>query len=538
MSIRDLCFISLCMLGFAAIVGTLLPRERIDSQREQPRVLGDADSFASTLQRVNKEFAESWNEAQVKPAAAADSLTLIRRLSLGLTGILPSLEELRAVDQIPAERRINWWLDRILQDRRTSDYLAERLARSYVGTEEGPFLIFRRRRFVTWLSDQLYENRAYNEIVADLISDTGLWTDSPAVNFLTVTTDVNGDEQPDEKRLAARTARAFLGIRLDCVQCHDDHLQGKWLQQDFHQLAAFFAGAKSSPLGIQDVETQYEYQYLGGEESVEVPTRVPFLKTLDVKHEVARVQLANWVTHPENVAFRRALVNRLWSLMMGKPLIEPIDDIPLNGPLPAGLEALSIDFAENNFNLRRLIRLMASTNVFQLDSRTEGGATLEQEQHWAVFPLTRLRPEQVAGSIQQASSLTTIDAGSHVLIRLARFQEGLDFVERYGDRGEDEYGERAGTIPQRLLMMNGKLVGERTKEDVFNNAVSRIAAFAENDDVAIESAYLCVLTRRPSPSESDFFRERLDGKKGRPRQRELEDLYWSLINSTEFSWNH
>ncbi len=87
-------------------------------------------------------------------------------------------------------------------------------------------------------------------------------------------------------------------------------------------------------------------------------------------------------------------------------------------------------------------------------------------------------------------------------------------------------------------MMNGKLVGERTKEDVFNNAVSRIAAFAENDDVAIESAYLCVLTRRPSPSESDFFRERLDGKKGRPRQRELEDLYWSLINSTEFSWNH
>ena len=349
---------------------------------------------------------------------------------------------------------------------------------------------------------------------------------------------VEDDEQPDEKRLAARTARAFLGIRLDCVQCHDDHLQGKWLQQDFHQLAAFFAGAKSSPLGIQDVETQYEYQYLGGEESVEVPTRVPFLKTLDVKHEVARVQLANWVTHPENVAFRRALVNRLWSLMMGKPLIEPIDDIPLNGPLPAGLEALSIDFAENNFNLRRLIRLMASTNVFQLDSRTEGGATLEQEQHWAVFPLTRLRPEQVAGSIQQASSLTTIDAGSHVLIRLARYQEGLDFVERYGDRGEDEYGERAGTIPQRLLMMNGKLVGERTKEDVFNNAVSRIAAFAENDDVAIESAYLCVLTRRPSPSESDFFRERLDGKKGRPRQRELEDLYWSLINSTEFSWNH
>ena len=538
MSIRDLCFISLCTLGFAAIVGTLLPRERIDSKGQHLADLGDADSFASTVQRVNEEFEQAWNQAKVKPAATADSLTLIRRLSLGLTGTLPSLEELRAVEQIPAETRINWWLNRLLQDRRMSDYLAERLARSYVGTENGPFLIFRRRRFVTWLSDQLYKNRAYNEVVADLISDTGLWTDSPAVNFLTVTTDVNGDEQPDEERLAGRTARAFLGIRLDCVQCHDDHLQGEWLQQDFHQLAAFYAGAKSSPLGIQDEETRYEYQYLGEEESVEVPTRVPFLETLDAEHEIARVRLANWVTHPENVAFRRALVNRLWALMMGKPLIEPIEDIPLNGPFPAGLEALSIDFAENKFDLRRLIRLIASTNVFRLDSRVEGGVTLEQEQHWAVFPLTRLRPEQVAGSIQQASSLTTIDANSHILVRLTRYQEGLDFVERYGDRGEDEYGETGGTIPQRLLMMNGKLVGERTTEDLANNAVTRMAAFAENDDIAIESAYLCVLTRRPSPTEFDFFRERLDGKKGRPRQRELEDLYWSLINSTEFSWNH
>jgi len=140
--------------------------------------------------------------------------------------------------------------------------MAELFAGAFVGTEDGPFLVYRRRRFVTWLSDQFEARRPYDSLVRELISGTGLWTDSPAVNFLTVTNDVNGDEQPDEERLAARTARAFLGVRLDCVQCHDDHLGGDWKQTDFQQLAAFFADAHSSLLGIRDRPQDYQFTYL------------------------------------------------------------------------------------------------------------------------------------------------------------------------------------------------------------------------------------------------------------------------------------
>ena len=538
MWLRNACFLLLCTLGLAAVAGSLLPRDRIQSPHGRSLSAEEAAEFHATVERIDAEFEQHWLQTQVSPAPPADNLTIIRRLSLALTGTIPSLEEIRALEQISESQQIDWWIDRLLQDRRSSDYLAERLARAYVGTEDGPFLIFRRRRFVSWLSDQLHENRRYDELVGELIGGVGLWTDSPQVNFITVTTDVNGDEQPDEERLAARTARAFLGVRLDCVQCHDDNLGGDWLQSDFQELAAFFRGARSTAVGIQDEERAYEFQYLGDTETVEVEPSVPFKEDLDHGNVSDRSRLADWVTHTDNEVFRRAIVNRIWALMLGKPLVEPIDDIPLEGPYPPGMEQLAEDFGQHGFDLRRLIRLIAHTRAFQVDSRVEAGATYEQECQWAVFPVTRLRPEQVAGSLLQASSLKTIDANSHILVRLGRYEQENEFVQRYGDRGEDEFGEGSGTIPQRLLMMNGELVQSKTEDDLIGNAVTRIAALAKDDQRAVDAAYLTVLTRLPTPVEREYFLERIQEKEGQERRKEMEDLYWTLFNCSEFSWNH
>jgi hypothetical protein len=151
--------------------------------------------------------------------------------------------------------------------------------------------------------------------------------------------------------------------------------------------------------------------------------------------------------------------------------------------------------------------------------------------------MTRLRPEQVAGGVLQASSLETVNQGSHIVLQLTRFFQGNDFIQRYGDSGDDEFDGRGGTIPQRLLLMNGQMVYDRTKEDP-GNAATRIGWLAPNDRDAIESAYLAVLTRRPTAEEAAHFSERLAGTTGKERSQRLEDLYWALINSTEFSWNH
>lgn len=540
MWIRNLGFMVLCIAGLGVLGSRLLPH-----QLEMPAVPLDREAhhgtqFLESLQTLNGAFEAHWQSNGVHPSAQADPWLVYRRLGLALTGTIPSLEEIRQLERIPPSDRLAWWIDRLLSDRRYSDYWAERFARAYVGIEDGPFLVYRRRRFVTWLSDQFQANRPYDDLVRELISGKGLWTDSPAVNFITVTNDVNGDEQPDEERLAARTARAFLGIRLDCVQCHDDNLGGNWRQADFQQLAAFFAPAQSSLLGIHDKQRNYEFQYLHATEKEVVPPKAPFNSQLlppEIPIADARQQLAQWVTHPENEAFSRAMVNRVWALMFGRPLHNPIDNLPLAAPFAPGLDELAKDFAKHGYDLKRLVRLIGSSRPFQLSSATEATDDASENFAWNYFPLTRLRPEQMASSILQASSLRTIDANSHILVRLAQNDQQKDFVNRYGDKGEDEFHDRPGTIPQQLLIMNGNMVRERTKDDLLANAITRIAALAPEPERALEVAYLTALTRTPSDEERNYFLPTLRENKSE-RRNQMEDIYWTLLNSLEFSWNH
>ena len=541
-------FGGLCLLLGAWLTSSLVNHPHLEQPTDfQAARLEQAD-YQAVLQAVNDDFHAIQTAAGQTPAPAANELTVARRLSLALMGTIPSLEEIRAIEALPAEHQREWWLSRILEDRRFADYTAERFARAFVGTQDGPFLVFRRRRFASWLSDQLHENRPYDELVRELVSGAGLWTDSPAVNFVTVTLDENDDGRPDPIRLAARTSRAFLGMRIDCLQCHDDNLgtielgaeddlRGG-LQSDFHQLAAFYSEAKSSLLGVRDEPQEYQYQYLDANEEQLVPPVPPFHNELLTDVGSRRERLADWLTHQENKPFGRAIVNRVWALLFGKPLVEPIDDIPLGTELPASLDILAEDFVTHGYDLRRLIRLIAATNVFGRESRAEVVVTPEFERNWAVFPLTRLRPEQMAGAAIQAASVKTIDADSHIIFRLQRFGEESEFIKRYGDTGEDEFDSRAGTIAQRLLVMNGKLVKERTEENLVGNASTRIAALAPSDEQAVELAYLAVLTREPSQQERSHFAAALAQSKGNRRSEKMEDLYWVLVNSTEFSWNH
>ena len=536
-------FCALCVLLGAFALNSLWRSKPAPSPKASaPNYLADP-KFSSVVSKVDGAFAQKWQESKLDPAPAAPVLTVARRLSLGLTGTLPSLEEIRALEQQPPDKAIQWWLTKLFEDRRYSDYFAERLARAYVGVEDGPFLIYRRHRMVDWLSEKLQQNRPYDELARNLIDSHGIWTTQPEVNFITVTVDQNDKKKgPDEVKLAGRISRAFLGVRLDCVQCHDDLLNNRWKQEDFHQIAAFFAPAEMSLTGVRDnPKTKYEFRYHGKKEDQLVKPAVPFHAELLPKDGELRSRLAQWVTHPENRAFAHTVVNRVWALMFNRPLVEPVDDIPLAGPYPPGLEILSDDLIANKYDLQRLIRLIAATRAFQLDSASSSAGQHVTEAHekvYAAFPLSRLRPEQVAGGVIQASSLRTIDAEAHIVFRINRFFQQSDFIKRYGDIGEDEFNQRSGTIPQRLLMMNGKLVEERSKENVVMNASTRIASLAPDDASAVETAYLCTLTRRPTAEEQSYFSGLLKGITGKARIKVMEDLYWTLLNATEFSWNH
>jgi len=497
------------------------------------------ESIQPLLAKVDEEFIKSWDEAELKPVAETDLLTWVRRVSLALMGTIPSIQEIRELEKQPKDSQRIWWLSHVLTDRRYADYMAERFARVYVGVEEGPFLIYRRRRFVSWLSDMFLNNLSYDQLAYKLITAKGIWTTKPEANFITVTAQNNN---PDEIRLAGRFTRAFLGLRMDCMQCHDDQFGGDWKQEDFHQLASYFAGSKMSISGVMDNDKKdYKVKlHKRGEEEV-LEERVPFAQELYVEKGAKRERLANWVTHKEHPSFARAFVNRVWALLYGKPLVEPIDHIPLEGPFPPSLELLSKDFIEHNFNIRRLVAAIVLSRPYKLQSYSEDddlNISFSHYEKYAAFPMTRLRPEQVAGSILQASSLKVIDAESHILTRIIRYFQGNDFVKRYGDVGEDEFGAHGGTIPQRLLMMNGKMVSKRTEDNLLMNAAAQLSVVTTNSSLAIKTAYLSVLSRYPSEDELMYFKAMLEGAAGKGRMRSMQDLYWSLFNSTEFSWSH
>lgn len=533
---RNLFFIAVIAGSVFAVRGLVFPSPVPPHASDFDPALYDAADFRKVVAAVDAAVRERIAAEGLVAAPPADELLVARRLALALTGTIPSLQEIRQFEGYQGGQRLHWWLAGLLEDRRSADYLAERFARVFVGAEDGPFIVFRRRRFVSWLSDELLNNRPYDALVRELITAEGLWTDKPATNFITVTVKQGKDNQPDPIRLGGRVARAFMGIRLDCAQCHN-HPYEDWKQSDFHGLAAFFGQVRQGFTGIHDGTGEFtlENRRTGAMET-KAP-RVPFLPELVPAGMSRREQLAHWITDRRNPYFARVTANRAWALMFGRPMLNQVDDVSSSQDMPRALDLLAADFVAHGYDLHRLFHVIVATEAFRRDSAADHELTEAHEEHGAAFPMTRLRPEQVAGSVQQAASLVTLNAETNILIRLITFGDRNQFVERFGDSGEDEFDSRDGTIPQRLLLMNGKLVHERTKGGLFS-ADTRIAWQAPDDAAAVRIAFLAVLTRAPTPAEARHFEQRLAGATGDERVRRMEDLYWDMFNTTEFSWNH
>ncbi|RMG11680.1 MAG: DUF1553 domain-containing protein [Planctomycetota bacterium] len=525
----------------------------------------DDEGLDALVERIDRHLAARWRKAGVTPAPEVDSLQLARRLWLDLLGTIPSLEEIRALEAQPPERRRAWLLARVERDPRYPEVLAERLARIAVG---GPMarqddLLYRRRRLVAWLTRQVRGNRPWDELVRELITAKGLSTGQPATNFVV-------SQERDPLKLAARSTRAFLGVRIDCAQCHD-HPFARWKQTDFEGLAAFFARTEADLGGVRDVERgeleidrplvetpgqlkDMREEAATGEGPVpavrrvrQVFPQVPFApELLPADAPTRRAAYAAWITHPENPFFAKALVNRLWQWLMGRGLVEPLDELDSTKPRDRELlDLLARDFVAHGFDVKRTVAAIVRTRAYRLDSRVpEGQDEDEAEEELAAYPLKPLRADQLANAIYQASSLWTYDRRRNLILRLARFLRTAEFSKRNGDdlALEEPTPE---TLLQRLQLLNGKLVTELTQEGDGFSPIRRSVELCPDEGSVVDTAFLLVLTRRASPEERAHFAARLRAavdSEGHPdadaRARVVADLYWTLLNTTEFAWAH
>lgn len=504
---------------------------------------------AALVAGIDRSISARQQAHDVPPAAPADELAVLRRVWLALAGTTPSLEEIRRFETDAAPDRLDRWIGGLLAERRSAEHLAGTLARVLVGDDGGPFIVFRRDRFTAWLADAIEANRPLDEIVTALVAARGLWTDTPAVNFVT---QAHANERLDADVLAARVARCFLGQRIDCAQCHD-HPFAPVTRGQYEGLTAHFAQARVTGLGLEDDPRRVhrieappaapEAAMTGTMQEVprgrNVPPRVPFGEAWVPRQGTHRERLAGWLVHPDNRRFDRALANRLWQIAFGRAWHEPVDDLPdppaeVDGDDPVDL--LAAHLRDHGRDLRGALVALTATRLFRLDSRhplrDDPAASDRVDAAWAAFPLTPLQPEQLIMALSQATSLHTIDADAHLLLRTVRFFRSIDFVRDHGRPGD---GAAVATVPQALLRMNGRLTRELVEANAFT-APGRIAGMAADDDAAVELIYLVMLTRRPEPEERSSMRAVLGSAP--TRGRGLEDVCWALFNAAEFAWNH
>jgi len=391
--------------------------------------------------------------------------------------------------------------------------------------------------FETWLRDRFSENTRYDVIVTELLMAKGSPADSGPQLFYSA-----WELQPE--KLTASTSRAFLGVQLQCAQCHD-HPYEEWSQQDFWGYAAFFARI-SSPENNPAAMTSGDFQELDtGEVTLPdtdevIPVRYLGGELADDEENSRRRLLADWMVAPDNPYFARATVNRIWSHLFGRGLVDPPDDMGQQNPAshPKVLEALAEYFKQSDYDLRQMIFLLTGTQAYQLSSSSgeSGDAMPELFHRMAIKSLTA---EQMYDSLAAATCrLQPAQLGGPTFgLNRVLDQGRQSFVTKMRTPNNGGTKFQSG-IPQALSLMNGGLTAGATDGSESDILQSLQAPFF-SDEERLETLFLATLTRLPQPDEQTTFLAYLETHDSEEtKQRALGDVLWALLNCAEFALNH
>lgn len=525
--IRRLSFLILMLLAFA-------PLTRAD----------DAKSLAATIDRL---IAARWADAGVRPTTRADDAEFLRRASLDLAGRIPTAAEVRRFLEDSSPDKRQHLVERLLDGPAYINHSVNVWKTLLVPEDNAAN--FQLRFFVpafeAWLRRQVAGNVPYDQLVRELITAQvatdgrnprqlvapGAQVDASPLAFY-----MAKEMKPEE--LAAATSRLFLGVKLECAQCHN-HPFAKWSRQQFWEYAAFFAG-----LQRQGDQFFAPVRDLNDRREIAIPStgqvvQAAFLDGSEPqwKYKIGpRVTLAEWLTSKENNWFARAAANRMWGQFFGVGLVDPVDDFSEeNKPShPELLDELARQLAKNNFDLKYLARAIVLSETYQLSS-SQTDESQETPRLFARMSLKGMTPDQLFDSLSLATGFRE------------QRQPNQPFAFATGPRSEfatrfalqDKRTESQTSILQALALMNGRFVADATSLERSETLAAIADAPFLDTTGRIEALYLSSLSRRPRLEE----RERLvkyvneGGPKKNPRAA-LGDVFWALLNSSEFLFNH
>ena len=493
--------------------------------------LAQDDATQHMARRVDELLAAAWERAGVLPAPPADDAAFLRRTTLDLTGLVPTAFQAQSflLDHSPNKRQR--LIDDLLASPAHANHLANLWLRLLVPQDALAQQRDLARSLQTYLRLAFADNRRFDVLVADLLTATGDARDAPAVLFYTAR-----NLKPEE--LAAATSRLFLGLQLECAQCHN-HPFDRWKQRDFWGLAAFFARLRQHPTQrdtgpprLFDADTGELTMPNSAEIALPAFPGDPTPRSTRAPNR--RRLLALWIVSRDNPYFARASVNRVWAQLFGRGLVEPVDDLSDHNPPshPELLAELADFFVASGYDLHALYRTLANTRAYQLSSRL-GPEALPPPELFSTMALKPMTAEQLFDCLLRATRRPVVyeQAGpsSAEVLRDA-------FVARFAS-ASPRPSEFAAGIPQVLTLMNGTLVHELTSPES-SSLIEALEAPYLNDAQRLDLLTLSVLARWPSEEErAEWLAYLAPGTPSERRQR-LADILWAQVNSIEFIFNH
>jgi hypothetical protein len=479
---------------------------------------------------------------RLPPSELSDDAMFCRRVYLDLIGLVPTPEELvRFVEDRRPGKRARL-IDELLRRPEYVDFWtlkwADRLGCNQRFTGVKGAISFHR-----WIRDQVAANVPFDRFVRAVVTAKGPNFTEPAASFY------RRIRTPEDA--VETVSQVFLGVRLGCARCHN-HVADRWTQDDYYGMAAFFSQVRYKN-GPQEyaLYNKEETVYLAHDAEIRQPRTgvVMACKPLGGEpipiggDEDRREKLVDWLVAPSNRYFARAAVNRIWFHMMGCGIVEPVDDMRDSNPPASGelLDALAEDFRSHGYDVRRTIRLIANSRVYQLSS-LPNPFNKEDARYFSHATVRMLSAEQLLDSASRIADvpekLFNLPAGS----RAAQVPDGElvhPFLKDFGqparaDACECERGADS-TLEQALQIVGGRTL--HSKVVTPDNRIGKLMKAGADDATIVDQLFLATLSRHPSEDELTLAASAL-AKSGSDRRKATEDLFWILLNHPEFLFQH
>ena len=493
---------------------------------------------------VDKHVFAKLKMLNILPSDLCTDQEFIRRAYMDVCGVLPTPTETRRFLKSKDPQKRAKLIDELLERPEYADLWTLKWSDVFRSTRKtvqlkGTFV------FQRWMHNHIDKNTPFDEVVREVIASGGSTFANPPANYYRIAR--------DPQNLAETTAQLFFGIRMQCAKCHN-HPFERWTQDDYYSMAAFFArvkqkkdlvepGDKAGKEGAEVIYVERSGEVIQPRTQKAMPPKFLGGSIAEVAPgKDRREALASWMTSPNNPFLPKSVVNRVWYHLMGRGIVDPVDDFRDSNPSANDdlLDALAKDFVAKKFDVKHVIRTVMNSRTYQLSARTN--AFNKDDAKYFSHAVTKLHSaEQLFDALCYVTDMPEKFAGFPMGTRAVQLPDGEvnhPFLKTFGQPARELACEceREGdsNLAQALQLINGPSVNDRLRNAT--NRIGKLMAAKKSDREILDELFLVTLTRLPTDSEASAMLGHVTAQMD--KRRAWEDVHWALINAKEFLFRH